>query len=207
MNIRKSGLYRRAVAGVALAFSLAIAAPAIAGPNPPPEQGGDPQASPMTVVGFDERVANENGYEVRVNSDGHRFVVPETNEPGDIAGGVEIPDFTDLEGGSDVSPMDTRYGNCGTSSINFSNHYTYLVGFAIYPQYGSAVYRDLRVAENGSAYIVKNFRGVMLNSTWTGTGNFTAGGYPRSVWVSSGSTVTTALGITCNSAGPIDHWG
>lgn len=102
--------------------------------------------------------------------------------------------------------MDTRVGNCGTSSIFFSNHYTYRVGFAIYSQYGNAIYRNLHVAESGGGYSVQHFRGVMFRATWTGTGTFSAGGYPRTVWLSSGSTVTTALGFTCNSAGPIDHW-
>lgn len=86
----KRGIYRRASAVTALVFALAITAPAFGDPVPTDGTAGGSQSSDMTVIGFDQAIAEKNGYEVQAAENGARFVVPATNDPGDLTGGTEM---------------------------------------------------------------------------------------------------------------------
>lgn len=158
----------------------------------------------LTVVGFDEEVANANGYEVRKRDNGVEVVVPVTNSTGDLTDAIVIPAAMHGSEPDTVAPSDTRIGLCGTSSIYFQDRNSYWTGFTINPQYGPAVYRTWRVAKSSSSgYQVDNFDGFNFNYAWTGQGVFGLAGGNRLIWVSTG-TVTTASGFICRHQGPTD---
>jgi hypothetical protein len=115
---------------------------------------------PMQAIGFDRDVAAANGFEIRVNNQGHEYSVPV---------------------GSDASatPSNTVTGNCGSSYVQITpvgNRKALIqTGFTVYT---GAVDFDwvVHVIDN---YGVSNKTWgspLAFRSSWVGTNNFTSSG-------------------------------
>lgn len=172
------------VAGTAVLQTAASAAPSRA-------PSGYLLRAKMVVVGFDRSVAEANGYEIRVDSQGRQYSVPK---------GTPLS----------VQPNDpVLTGDCGSSFIFFNayggHHATVDTGFGVN---GSAFQYSWHVSifDNIGGSTRDWGGGLFFRATWEGTSDFLSGttGYAWAQVNSATSWASLTDGRVCYSMGPWD---
>lgn len=84
------------------------------------QQAPSPDTVQSTVgleyLGFDERTAKANGYDIRTDKHGVKYSIPSSTPKGVTEGAIYIPGTKRPEPGEIVT-RDTIYGNCGTATL------------------------------------------------------------------------------------------
>jgi hypothetical protein len=158
--------------------------------------------APMNVVGFDEGVANANGYTIVRDEDGTAIA--------SVPNGTAIPDNpTESSIASLVEPQDVREGSCGESYFwltptGGTGHKAYVsTGFDVILSVSAYTWKTSYLDGYGAS-----------TKIWTGGGIgnsgdfgfiYTAGGATTIYgWVDIASFTVLTNGAVCHSAGPTD---
>jgi hypothetical protein len=195
---------RRALAitgGAALAVLAALAPQAASADTPEPEAPETVSVTmPMTVVGYDEEVAEANGFQIVTNPDGSQSSIPVTDEAKALV--ADAPD---------VSARDTVVGDCGQSWLNGSKGANDTVSFTTgYSVRAAVVLHQWRVQAIG--FITsgeKNYAQGAGGAVWSTSGSTQAigPGYAIVPPLSPVAMVKLVDGATCYSGGPSFTFG
>lgn len=153
------------------------------------------QTVPMVLIGFDEEVANANGYHLVDLADGSTVSVPNSQLSSEV-------------GSLAVTPLNTVGGNCGSSTLYMfdSGGGKAAVGTSFTVKRPAVSYQwSVTIAGSPGTY-VKNFGGLLKNRTnWTSSFTWTvpASSYYHAA-VSTGSYAILNNGGVCYSGGPTD---
>jgi hypothetical protein len=162
------------------------------------------QVSELNFLGFDPETAAENGYDIRTDSEGVQYSIPESTPEGSMDGAVYGPGQRD----DVVQPYDTVGGNCGTATLTGAGNSFFTAYNITDPWVGGPVKHTWRVAvSSDGGYQVFNLDGY-ANPFWTAwsTSRTIPFSGPRYVgWVSTG-TVRTVTGVVCGAFNPSDVW-
>lgn len=158
----------------------------------------------MEFIGFDAKVAKQNGYDIRTDERGVKYSIPDTEPQGSMNGAFYLP--KDAPASGEVSIMGTVDGNCGTATLTGAGK-SFFTAYAIKPWFGAAFKHTWRVAvSSSSGYQVYNLDGFApLIGNWSTSRSISFAGKPYNGWVSTG-TVTTRIGAVCGSMTPGDLW-
>jgi hypothetical protein len=160
----------------------------------------------MKILGFDKKTANDNGYDIRKDERGVEYSILASTPKGTMTGARYIPGQEPASGPEGISLLDTRYGDCGSSSLtgwgkNFSTAYA-----ITNPWVGAAVNHTWRVAVSSSqGYQVYNLDGWAFSNSWQASRSISFRGWPYNGYVSNG-TVYTSYGFVCGAMNPPDEW-
>jgi hypothetical protein len=193
--MKKQVLALAAVAGL-IAATLGAVAPAYAdGEGDGDGDGDELVVSTMSVVGYDEAVANANGFEIVTHPDGQWESVAVTPEAQAIRAEY---------GGSVASRRVTVPGTCGTSWIELLPNISYVrvnTGYSVAAPVANRISWVVQAASIGGLPTVSWPSGPSP-ATWQGIGSFSTGGIGGWAWVTSSSSVLLIDGRICSSGGP-----
>jgi hypothetical protein len=115
--MRKVSKYAAQVSCLLLAMAFTTVSPAVAANVAPSEEllmsdaSVSTETAPMFIAGYNEEVANANGFEIVIDEDGNTHSIPVTDEAKKLAAEFEqVPD-------PGFSTFGTVLGDCGTSSL------------------------------------------------------------------------------------------
>lgn len=161
--------------------------------------------APMEFIGFDKKVAAENGYDIRKDGRGIEYSIPASTPKGDMTGAVYGPG-TEPKPSGDFTTMDwIEYGDCGTSQL-LGDGKSFSTGYTIHWYLGPSAHHKWRVVvSSGYGYQVFNLDGYFGGNQWLTSRAISFKGLPYNAYVSSGQVVTAA-GFVCGSMSPDDSW-
>ncbi|TDB80946.1 hypothetical protein [Micromonospora sp. KC721] len=178
-----------AIGALGIAAGLSPAAAHAAKPTPQPDPAGTYIVSPMKRIGVDNEIAEANGYEVRLDSNGVEYAV----KKGEITTQNEVA------------------GECGKSWVYFTavdtkKHYSSIyTGYSIHANWPGAIFTRWRVGvvDNYGASTKPWDDPSTPTHFWVKTHPFTSSG-PGWAYadVLPGSIATLSNGTICYSHGP-----
>lgn len=164
---------------------------------------------PLNVIGFDKKIAKQNGYDIRKDDRGVEYTIPEDTPRGSMEGARFIPGQEPSRGtSSGFAPFNTTYGDCGTATLTGAGKSFYTAYAITNTWLGFAFSHTWRVpVASSQGYQVYNLDGYApaFSYSWTASRNISFRGWPYNAYVSSGRVVT-ALGFVCSAMSPSDSW-
>ncbi|OII15778.1 hypothetical protein BIU97_14000 [Curtobacterium sp. MCBA15_009] len=161
---------------------------------------------PMTITGYDAKVAEAHGYKIVTDADGVQQSVPVTAAAKKQAAKDAASNLATRPGG--VSTKNIVYGSCGSSSLNIVR---YVNGIRISTGYSvkaATVQHTWNVdGSTLSKAYSEGFSGLNNKSYWNAThdvaiaGNASAHGTVR-----AGSSALLVTGARCTSGSPTDAY-
>ncbi|WP_419202468.1 hypothetical protein [Paenarthrobacter nitroguajacolicus] len=163
----------------------------------------------MNVIGFDKKIAKQNGYDIRKDDRGVEYTIPEDTPQGSMEGARFMPGQEPSgEASSGVTPFNTTYGDCGTATLTGAGK-SFSTAYAITNTWlGFATSHTWRVpVASSQGYQIYNLDGLApaFSYSWTASRSISFRGWPYNSYVSNGQVVT-ALGFVCSSMSPSDSW-
>lgn len=155
--------------------------------------------TPMYVGGYNEEVAEANGFEIVIGEDGQPYSVAVTPEAQELEASFEAP-----AGPGGISAFNIVYGWCGSSSLNISRTFNGINVATSYSVIAPTYWHNWNVtgASNRGGWSA-GFSGANANSYWSATRFVNLGSYSSGFGqVSTGSYALLVNGLICYSGGP-----
>lgn len=202
MTRRRTSRFAISVAGTCLLALGVVLAPSAAqadtAENEPPETFS--AVMPMSVIGYDEEVAEANGFKIVTDENGQQTSVPVTDEAKALVADAPV-----------ATPYDTVVGNCGQSWLNGSKGANDVVSFTTgYSVRAAVVLHQWRVSAVGAITSgEKNYAQGAGGPVWSTSGSTTAIGPGWAIVppLSPVAMVKLVDGTTCYSGGPSFFFG
>jgi hypothetical protein len=161
---------------------------------------------PMTVVGYDAKVAEAHGYKIETGVDGVKHSVPVTAAAKKQAARDAAAAQVSKSGG--VSVKNIVRGNCGSSSLNIV-HYTNGVRIATsYSVKATSIQHTWNVDGSTLTKAFSNgFSGLNNKPTWSATHDVAISGNASAhATVRAGSSALLVNGEVCTAGAPTDAY-
>ena len=153
----------------------------------------------MEVVGYDEAVAESNGYEIVENKDGSWESVPVT---------PEAQAFEDSNAGPSTRTV-TVGGNYGSSWIDVSGGInpvkTVRTGYNVPAPVANRISWVVQVSSFGG-FPSMSWPSGPSGAQWSGVSSFSTGGIGGFAWVTPTSSVLLIDGRVCSSGSPAEGY-
>ncbi len=176
--------------------SLLAATPAVAAG---PSDVVYSSTAPMNIIGYDKAVAEANGFTIVTDQDGTQHSVPVTKQAkAQVAAANSV-----------VKPLNTVYGDCGTSSLYIQVKWATVLmvstGYSVVLASVSHIWNVDGAVSSGTWS--NGFSGLNFSTTWSATHNVNVGNGAHGFGsVRPGSEATLINGVICASGGPSDSW-
>lgn len=170
----------------------------------------------LIPVAFDAEIASQYGYELRWDGSGAAYSVPKTNAENDFTDsaflGTLDADNNVIDGQRGAVARGTVWGNCGTSSFDFTaGNSQFKTSYSIAPNYGAPISHDWTVTVTttgmGGQSGWYDLSGLPSwgSPSWSATRAVTQNYTGHANGVASGEVLVTS-GTICNSGNPADSY-
>lgn len=188
-----------------------LALTALTGVSPasaaPPE--GTPPAlttAAMNAIGYDQSVAEANGFQIVTYPDGNWESVAVTPTAKKIEAAYGGPTLIDPHG--PVASKVTVYGNCGSSFIQVrssASAWRADTGYSVKAPVANRINWTIQVASLGGIPSY-TWPPSPTGAVWSGATTFATGGFGGTVFVTPGSSVLLINGTICGSGSPAESY-
>ena len=155
---------------------------------------------PMYIGGYNEEVAEANGFEIVIGEDGMPYSIPVTPEAQELE---ETYNSVNQEPGG-ISAFNIVYGPCGASSLNIARTFNGIYVATSYSVKFPSYWHNWNVSgSSNNGGWSSGFSGANASTTWNATHFVGIGSYSSGFGqVTSGSYALLINGLVCYSGSP-----
>ena len=160
----------------------------------------------MNAIGYDESIAEANGFRIVTYPDGSWETVAVTRPAKAIEAAYGGPTLIDPN--APVASKVTVYGNCGSSYIQVlrsGSAWRANTGYSVTAPVANRISWTVQVASLGGLPSY-TWPPAPTGAIWNGAITFATGGFGGSVFVTPGSSVLLINGTICSSGSPAENY-